>query len=69
MKKDKNVFNKNTTNKKIDKINKLINDIDETNKTIDHINKTLILCNGEVVDKKNFSIMSLPTTKEIMKDL
>ena len=69
MKIDKKVFKKSQISKEIDKVNKIMDSIEKTNKTIDHINDTLILCNGEIIDKKNFSIMSLPSTKEILRDL
>ena len=66
---DKKIFKKSQIDKKIDRINKLMDTIEKTNKKIDYITETLILCNGEVIDKKSFSIMSLPSTKEILNDL
>ena len=69
MKIDKKLFKKGKIEKDIDKISKIMKDIDNTNKTIDYINESIILSNGEIVDKKNFSIMSLPSTKEVLKDI
>lgn len=55
--------------KEVDQINKLVKSVNDDNKIIDYVNNTLIMSGGEVIDKKNFSIMSLPSTKDILKNL
>ena len=69
MKNNKKLFKKNEISKEIAEVNKIMDSIKGTNKTIDYITDTLILCNGEVIDKKTFSIMSLPSTKEVLRNL
>jgi len=43
--------------------------IQNIEETIQIVNDTLILCEGELIDKSTFSIMSLPSTKDILDDL
>jgi len=60
---------KTKISKEVEKINKVIDPINEDNDTIDYVNETLIISGGELIDKKNFSIMSLPSIKELLKDI
>ena len=69
MKINKKVLEKGKISKEIDEVNKIMDDIKESNKTIDYVTATLSLSNGEIIDKKNFSIMSLPSTKDIFRDI
>lgn len=66
---DKKLFIKGKLNKEIDKINKTLDKIKESNRTIDYVNETMALSNGEIIDRKNFSIMSLPRTKDILREI
>ena len=69
MKINKKLFKKDKISKEIDNVNKIMRSIKETNKTIDYVTDTLVLSGGEVIDKKNFSIMSLPSTKKVLSEL
>ena len=69
MKINKKVFEKGKITKEIDKVNKIMDEVKEYNATIDQVNETLILVNNEVIDKKNFSIMTLPSTKDVFRNL
>jgi hypothetical protein len=66
---NKKLLKKDKISKEIDKVNKIIKSIEETNKTIDYVSDTLILCDKEIIDKKNFSIMSLPSDKEFFRNI
>lgn len=69
MKISKKLFKKNHISKEIDEINRTMDSISGTNKTIDYINDTMAISGGEIVDRKNFSIMSLPSTREVLRDI
>lgn len=69
MKLDKKLFEKNETSKTINKINKIMDSIKEVEDTMQIVSETLVICGGEVIDKKTFSIMSLPSTEEVFEDL
>jgi len=66
---DKKLFKKNRIGEKIDEVNEIMDSLVEINGTIDYVTDTLVLCGGEVVDRKNFTIMSLPSTKEVLRDI
>ncbi len=66
---DNRIVKKSNHTKTINKINKLMDSIQNIEETIQIVNDTLILCEGELIDKSTFSIMSLPSTKDILDDL
>lgn len=50
-------------------INTVISEVQEVASSISAVNDSIIVCNDEMVDKINFSIITLPKAKDIFKEL
>ena len=59
----------NHDRKIIDEINAIMDSIRDVEDIINIVSDTFIVCGGEIIDTSTFSIMSLPSTQDILDDL
>ena len=68
MKPDK-IWKKGRIGKDIEEVNRIMDEIKKTNEELEYVSETIFISNGEIVDKKNSAIMTLPSEKEVLRNM